>query len=1039
MPDSTFPSPPQTARRLPSSACALLAVFIALSAGNACAAARPAGPRPFGKVPRLLPGVLQAEHFDEGGAGVGYRDTTPGCRNPAGRSVRNTAVDLEPCGEGGYDAERMVPGEWLSWTVSVTADGLYSVEARVASAGRGGAFRVEMDGRDLAGTVEVPDTGRWQRWTTVARGRVPLARGIHWVRFIAASPAGSPADTVREVAAAAPFSLNFLEFRTANDGSGRTSLEEEPGLDSVPFLDPVRPDADRVRDLVSRMTLAEKVSQLGTDAPAIPRLRIRAYRWWNECVHGVAVDGATAFPHSIALAATWDPGLVEEAATAISAEARELNRRGLTGLTFFAPVMNIARDPRWGRTQETYGEDPYLAGLMGVAFVRGLQGTDQRRLRAIATPKHYAVNNDEARRHTLDVRVSERDLMEYYLPQFRAAVAEGRAGSVMCAYNSVNGSPCCTSRRLLGDFLRGAWGFDGYVVSDCGAIDDILVHHRTAGTPMAAVADAIRAGCDLDCGELYQTYAQKAVDEGDMAEADVDSAVGRLMAARMRLGEFDPPGTGPSPSARESVVDSPAHRALARRAAADSFVLLRNEGGLLPLSRGVKSVAVFGPLADEPSLGNYSPIPSRSVTPLSGLRAALPEGASVTFMRGCGVLPDVAVPASSLRTPGGRPGLRAEYFPNPGLSGRPAMAAVEASPSGTLLATAGGTSARWTGTLMPPGPGEFTLAVTAKDGIRLVLDGAVRVDQWRERQESTDRVRVRPAGRKRIRLRLEHFTSGAPSPVRLEWDRAPALDREAVRTAASDADAAIVFVGTSLAVENEGLDRADIGLPGAQEELALEVAAANPRTVVVLLNGGPLAIPRLAARIPAILEAWFPGEENGNAVADVLLGARDPGGRLPVSVPAATADLPSFDDYAVTNGRSYMYARRPPLFPFGHGLSYASFTHEGLSISPSRTAAGGEVEVSVTVRNSGTRAGTEVVQLYLSAPRDAEPFPARRLRAFRKLALDPGESRRVSMRLSPGSMSVLGPDLKPQVPRGEYRLLVGPSSATGLAGSFTVL
>jgi beta-glucosidase len=1018
---STLPSRPFSVRRPASRArilSAFLAVFAAVGASGKAS-------RPFGGVPRALPGVLEAEHFDEGGPGAGFSDSTPGCRNPAGRAVRATDVDLEPCGEGGYDAGRMSAGEWLAWTVSVTAGGLFSFEARVAAASGGARFRVEVDGSDATGPVEVPPTGRWQRWTTVARGRVPLSPGLRRVSFVALGPA--------------PVSLNFLGVLKPTDGSGRTSLEEEPGLAGMPFRDPARPDAERVKDLVSRMTLAEKVSQLGTEAPAIPRLGLKACRWWNECTHGVGVDGATAFPHSIALAASWDPGLVREVAAAISREARALHREGKSGLTFFAPVMNIARDPRWGRTQETYGEDPFLAGEAGKAFVRGLQGDDPRRLLAVATPKHFAVNNDEARRHFLDVRVSERDLAGYYLPQFRAVVEEAGAGSVMCAYNSVNGAPCCANPRLLGDFLRGAWGFGGYVVSDCGAIDDILVNHRTAGTPMAAVADAIRAGCDLDCGELYQTYAQKAVREGDLAEAAVDSAVTRLMAARMRLGEFDPPRRSEVPPDGVDPVDSPAHRALARRAAADSFVLLKNDSGTLPLSPAIGSVAVFGPLAEEPSLGNYSPVPSRAVTPLEGLRSAL-KGARVSFLKGCGVLPEVPVPPASLRGPGGKPGLRAEYFGNASLSGKPSLVATEAVPSGTAFASAGtGMSVRWTGTLVPPGRGGFTLAVTASDGIRLALDGKVRVDQWRERPETTDRIAVRSRGPAPVRLRLEHFSAGKPGPVRLKWDREPPLDREAVRSAARAADAAVVMVGNDLSIENEGLDRADTGLPGAQEELALEVAAANPKTVVILFNGGALSVPRLASRVPALLEAWFPGEENGNALADVLLGAREPGGRLPVSVPASVADLPAFDDYAITRGRSYMYARKPPLFPFGYGLSYTEFTMDSLSVVPTRTAAGGAVEVSVRVANTGKRPGTHVIQLYLEAPAGAEPFPARRLRAFRKVALDPGEARTVSLRLSPRAMSVLGDDLKDFVPRGDYRLLVGPSSASGLAGSFTVL
>jgi len=684
-----------------------------------------------------------------------------------------------------------------------------------------------------------------------------------------------------------------------------------PGGGAAPlgavYLDHNRPVESRIADLISRMTLREKVGQLGYEAPAIERLGIPAYKWGNECVHGVVADGATVFPQAIGLAATWNPELVLRVASAISDEARVFHRRGKTGLTFWSPVVNLARDPRWGRTQECYGEDPWLSGELGTAFVRGLQGDDPHKLKLVATPKHYAMNNDESQRNTGSANIDERLLFWYYLRPFRECVVRGGAQSVMCAYNAVNGVPCCANRRLLTGILRESWGFAGYVVSDCWAVNELYSVRRWVKSLEEAAAAALRAGVDLDCGRTLQRNLAACVRRGLVREEEVDRALARVLRARFLLGLFDPPGTGPYAAIPDSVVAGPEHRELARQAAFESLVLLKNAENILPLGT-VKKLVVVGGLATVASLGSYSGNPIRAFAPLEGLQQVVPTGTEVRFVE-----------------PGSAP----------------------------------------------------------------LLSG----------------------------------TRDYPS-------RAAA--------AAKDADAVIVVAGTDLTQESEGIDRKDLELPGRQEELLEAVAAANPRTILVLINGCPLSIRWAAEHIPAILEAWFPGEEGGMAIAEALFGGFNPGGKLPVTVPRSADDLPPMDDYDIRKGRTYMFAKKAPLFPFGFGLSYTTFSIRGLDISPARITPGGSVGLSVEVKNTGQRRGDEVVQVYLTPPPASDPSPLRVLRGAQRIGLEPGETKLVRFTLGPEELASLGRDLKPEVLPGTYRLVVGPSSATGLAGSFEV-
>lgn len=697
-------------------------------------------------------------------------------------------------------------------------------------------------------------------------------------------------------------------------GAPLTRISGQPAF---PFQNPDLPLRERVEDLVSRMTLEEKASQMQDWAQAVPRLGIPEYGWWNECLHGVARAGtATVFPQAIGLAATFDTDLMLQVATAISDEARakhhEFARNGkrkrYQGLTYWSPNVNIFRDPRWGRGQETYGEDPYLAARMGVAFVRGLQGDDPEYLKLVATPKHYAVHSGpEPERHRFDAAADRRDLYETYLPAFKAAVTEAGAWSVMGAYNRTNGEACCGHRQLLGGILRGEWGFKGYVVSDCGAIEDIWRGHRLARTEAEASALAVKMGCDLDCGREYRSLTE-AVKIGLITEAEIDVSVKRLFEARFRLGMFDPPERVAWARIPFEKNDSPEHRALALEAGRKSMVLLKNADGFLPLSRSLKSLLVTGPNADQASVmyGNYNGTPSSAVTPLEGIRGAASPGMAVMYAPGCDWTRED--PAA-------------------------AAAAVDLAKKSDVIVFVGGISPRLEGEEM-------------------------RVD--------------------------------APG-----------------------------FMGG---------DRTDIRLPAVQTRLLQALHATGKPVVLVLLTGSALAISWERDNLPAILCAWYPGQAGGTALADVLFGDFNPAGRLPVTFYRSNEQLPPFEDYRM-EGRTYRYFRGEPLYPFGFGLSYTTFEYAGLEVPRTPVPAGRNAVISVSVRNTGEVAGEEVVQLYLKDVEASTPRPIRSLKGFRRVRLNPGESRTVSFTITPEDLSLIDASGAWTVEPGVFEAAVGTSSA----------
>ena len=833
---------------------------------------------------------------------------------------------------------------------------------------------------------------------------------------------------------------------------------------SLPYKNPDLPIAVRVDDLVSRMTLEEKVSQMMNAAPAIERLGIPAYDWWNEGLHGVARAGyATVFPQAIGLAATWDTKLMYQVAGVISTEARAKHHEFVRnkqygryqGLTFWSPNINIFRDPRWGRGQETYGEDPYLTAMLGIEFVRGLQGNDPRYFKVIATPKHYAVHSGpEPERHSFDAIANERDLRETYLPAFRATILDGKAYSVMCAYNRTNGEPCCANKKLMTDILRGEWGFNGFVVSDCGAIYDIWKFHKTVQTEMEASVLGVRGGTDLTCGTEYPSLVQ-AVKQGLISEAEIDTSVKRLMTARFRLGMFDPPEMVAYARIPFSQNDTAEHRQLALKTARESIVLLKNANRTLPLKKDLKSIAVIGPNADAPEVlwGNYNGQPSRLITPLAGIRNAVSQNTQVVYALGSTLAGEevVPIPASALTVNGTDPGLKGEYFNNQELRGPATTVRTDAridfnwgryNPTPELSGS--NFSVRWTGRLRVPESGNYTIGFTADDGARLYIDGKLLVDAWASNPTRTATKEIALEAGRSYDLRLEYFQNNRENIVKLVWSYPRLAERlvaEAVK-AAQDSDASILVLGISAGLEGEempvkvegfrGGDRTDIGLPKSQEALLKAVVATGKPVVVVLLSGSALAVNWANDNAAAMLHAWYPGGEGGTAIADVLFGDYNPGGRLPVTFYKSVDQLPPFTDYSM-QGRTYRYFKGEPLYPFGYGLSYTKFNYTNLRFEKKSVQAGDAIKVSVDVTNAGEREGDEVVQLYVTDTAATAPVPIRTLVGFERISLRPREKRNVTFTITPRQMSLIDDRGKRVIEPGEFSISVG-----GLRESFAV-
>jgi beta-glucosidase len=813
-------------------------------------------------------------------------------------------------------------------------------------------------------------------------------------------------------------------------------------VSNAPYQDPSLSPEKRAADLVSRMTLEEKVLQMQNSAPAIPRLGVGVYNYWNEALHGVAQGRATVFPEPIGLGSSFDPDLVHRLADAISTEARakynEAQRHApvpevppgnspgrIAWLTYWSPNVNIFRDPRWGRGQETYGEDPYLTSRMGVAFVKGLQGDDKHYLKVVATPKHYAVHSGpEPLRHTFDAKPSEYDMVNTYLPAFKAAIVEGKADSIMCVYNSVDGVPGCASTDLLEKRLREQWGFKGFVVSDCGAVGDIYRSHKYVATQGAASVAAVKAGTDLTCGGEYVSLVDE-VKAGTITDAEITRAAERVFQARFRLGMFDPPEQVPYNKIPYSENDSAAHRQLALEAERESIVLLKNQDGFLPLKSSVKKIAVVGPSANDPIglLGNYNGISSRQVTPLEGITEQFAK-AKIAYALGATytATTQALVDADVLTPPDGKgQGLLAEYFDNADFKGEPKLRRVEPrvyydanmeEPAVVAAVNGNKYAIRWTGTLVPPASGSYV--ISAHTGI---WNRAGKITLFLDDKEVNPRgpAGARPAGLgpgqgqgpfrsapppveleggRKYAVRIEYTQNGAGGGAEFNWIPPSAATIAEAEKVVKDSDVALVFVGLNGSQEGEGHDRSSIDLPEPQESLVKAMIATGKPVVVVLTSGSAVAVNSAAAGAKALLSAWYGGEEAGTAIAETLAGVNNPAGRLDVTFYKGNDQLPEFTDYSMKN-RTYRYFKGEPLYPFGYGLSYSSFAYSGLSAK--RTAGG--AEISATVKNTSSREGDEVVQLYLGGG-DGVDAPVRSLRGFQRIQLRARESRKVNFTVS---------------------------------------
>lgn len=823
--------------------------------------------------------------------------------------------------------------------------------------------------------------------------------------------------------------------------------------EQLPFRNPSIPVEERVNDLISRMTLKEKADQLVYTAPAIPRLGIPAYNWWNEALHGVARAGyATVFPQSITIANSWDEGLMLQVANAISDEARakyhEFQRRGKTGiyqgLTFWSPNINIFRDPRWGRGHETYGEDPFLTGRMGYQFVKGLQGDDPKYLKTVATAKHYAVHSGpESLRHEFNANVSDVDLHETYLPAFRTLIMDAGAYSVMGAYNMFRDYPCCANPILYG-ILRNDWGFKGYIVSDCWAISDFYKFTKVAKDAPEAAAMAVKAGTDLECGADYKTL-MTAVERGILSEEDINIAVKRIMTARFKLGMFDPDDTVPYAQIPFFVNASDFNNSLAREAARKSIVLLKNENAL-PLSKDLKTIAVIGPNADnfESLIGNYNGIPKDPVTILEGVSTKVSPATKVIYAEGSdladGIHNLVAIPSRYLQTPDGRQGALGEYFDNRDMKGEPLFTRVDDnidfywehfSPRYDMPDDDFGV--KWTTYLIPDQTGTHHIGSWGSSAYEVFLDGKRIVNSRNEHHAFHIEVPAELEAGKKYKIEVVYKNFAGDADMKLLWAPPRPDMLNVALSAAKQADAVVLVLGLSQRLEGEemaikiegfsGGDRTNLNLPAAQEKLLDAVIATGKPVVVVLTNGGALSVNNASEKAAAIMLAGYGGQQGGNAVADVLFGDYNPAGRLPVTYYKSIDDIPAFENYDM-EGKTYRYFRQEPLYPFGYGLSYTTFAYSNLSV-PEKLTAGETVKVKVTVTNTGRMEGEEVVQLYLSDEKATTPRPIRQLEGFQRISLKPGESKDVEFTLDPRQFSIINNKNRRVIEPGYFNISVG--------------
>jgi beta-glucosidase len=721
------------------------------------------------------------------------------------------------------------------------------------------------------------------------------------------------------------------------------------------YLDPELSFEERAEDLVSRMTLEEKVEQMNSFTPAIERLGVPAFHYHNEALHGISeapggvLARATSFPQSIAMGSTWNPELMKEVFTAVSDEIRAYDNLGEIDPSMWSPNINMLRDPRWGRNDEAYSEDPYLMSRIAVAFIKGIQGEHPTYLKTIATPKHFVANNSEYNRHDGNSEVEERWLREYYFPAYKACFQEGGAFSSMCAYNRVNGVPACANDWLLTTVLRDEWGFQGYVVSDCGAIVDIFENHNYVETGEEAAALAVKAGCELNCGPVYLDALLNACEQGLISEEEITTAVERIFLGRFKLGMFAEPGEVPYSTIGAEVIESEEHRDLALKAAREAIILLKNKDNTLPLSSSdMKSIAVIGPNANKCRLGSYSGIPTRTISVLEGIKEKVGDQVQVFHEKGCNI--------------------------------------------------------------------------TFKDKINF------SPEEWIDPEEGKDEVtqeQIYATAVEEIEFKMlyDDYLDNTKEPDEVLMARAVEL--------AKKVDQVVLVMGTSRFVSNEEADAEDLNWPGMQGELIKKVFEANPNVVLVTLKGFQIKLNWEEKNLPAIVEAWYTGQEQGHAIADVLFGDYNPGGKLPVTYYRSEDDLPPIGDYDITKGRTYWFFEKEVLYPFGYGLSYTTFEFSNLSVDKKEVMKDEDMDITVTVdvSNTGKVDGDEVVQLYIKDLESSVIQPKKELRGFQRVSLAAGETKTVSIPLSYKDFNYWNENTGDfEIEPGAFEIQVGASS-----------
>lgn len=841
-----------------------------------------------------------------------------------------------------------------------------------------------------------------------------------------------------------------------------------------PFRNPDLAMEERINNLIGLLTLEEKVGLMMNSSKPVPRLDIPAYDWWNEALHGVARSGkATVFPQAIGMAATWnEPGHLEtfeiisdEARAKYNEAVRQGERGRYYGLSFWTPNINIFRDPRWGRGQETYGEDPYLTTCLGLAAVKGLQGDDDTYFKTHACAKHYAVHSGpEWNRHSYDAVVSNRDLWETYLPAFKALVQEGNVQEVMCAYNAFEGQPCCGSDRLLMDILRNKWGFEGMVVSDCWAINDFYEegHHESHDSPETAVADAVRVSTDLECGSSYE-HLVASVKEGLITEEQIDVSLRRVLRGWFELGMFDPVERVPWSTLPYSIVASETHRMKALDVARQSMTLLKNEKQILPLNKNIKRVAVVGANAADSMMlwGNYNGTPTSTVTILEGIQKKVPH-AEVVYEKGSDLVDPwirSSLYESFLTAENGEKGLKVEFYNNNVFEGNPVRTLTNrlgieySNRGGTALAqdvNLENTSTRISGVFVAPYTGEVIFRANAYDGYTLHVGGKQIAKRSGKMAIQGEEFAFQVEKGKSYPVVMEHRQEGKINILGLSVYKKEEADFSDLTARLKDVDAIIYVGGLSPQLEGEemhvdapgfkGGDRTSIDLPEVQRKLLAALRQTGKPVVFVLCTGSSLALEQDEANYDALLCAWYGGEEAGTAVADVLFGDYNPAGRLPVTFYKTLAQLDGaltqtgdtarqgFENYDM-QGRTYRYMKEAPLYPFGHGLSYSSFSYGDVVLEQSVFDRNKAVPLTIPVTNTSSFDGEEVIQVYVTR-KDDELAPVKSLRAFARTQIKAGETKAVDLEISPDAFQFYDESVDGLVQKpGTYRILYGGTSA----------